>query len=126
MRVNWKTYYSGKFFAGIISSPEFARKPARRLASHLASLTHDELLEKKRVADLAIKTMGISSLFTVTQGTSIANGHTASFHASSPKRNGIKPALLFNISHFLTILIKRAPNHTNYDSEWIEFFKELQ
>ena len=63
MRVNWKTYDSGKFFDEIISSPGFARKPARRLASHLASLTHDELLEKKRAADLAIKTMGIS--FTV-------------------------------------------------------------
>jgi uncharacterized circularly permuted ATP-grasp superfamily protein len=63
MRVNWKTYNSEKFFAGIISSPRFARKPAPRLASHLASLTDDELLEKKRVADLAIKTMGIS--FTV-------------------------------------------------------------
>ena len=59
MRVNWKTYNSGKFFDEIISSPGFARKPARRLASHLASLTHDELLEKKRAADLALVESGV-------------------------------------------------------------------
>jgi uncharacterized circularly permuted ATP-grasp superfamily protein len=63
MRVNWKTYNSGKFYDEIISSPGYARKPARGLASYLRSLTHGELLEKKTAADLAIKTMGIS--FTV-------------------------------------------------------------
>lgn len=63
MRVNWKTYNPGKFFDELISSPGYARKPARRLASYLKSLTHDELLQKKTAAELAIKTMGIS--FTV-------------------------------------------------------------
>lgn len=63
MRVNWKTYNPGKFFDEIISTPGYARKPARGLASYLRSLTHAELLEKKTAADLAIKTMGIS--FTV-------------------------------------------------------------
>ncbi|MFT6055871.1 MAG: putative circularly permuted ATP-grasp superfamily protein, partial [Pseudohongiellaceae bacterium] len=63
MRVNWKTYNPGKFYDEIISSPGYARKPARGLASYLRSLTHEELLEKKTAADLAIKTMGIS--FTV-------------------------------------------------------------
>ncbi|MBT3530854.1 MAG: circularly permuted type 2 ATP-grasp protein [Gammaproteobacteria bacterium] len=63
MRVNWKTYNSGKFYDEIISSPGYARKPARGLASYLRSLTHEELLQKKTAAELAIKTMGIS--FTV-------------------------------------------------------------
>ena len=63
MRVNWKTYNLGEFFDELISSPGYARKPARRLASYLRSLTHEELLEKKTAAELAIKTMGIS--FTV-------------------------------------------------------------
>ncbi|MEC8740896.1 MAG: circularly permuted type 2 ATP-grasp protein, partial [Pseudomonadota bacterium] len=63
MRVNWKTYNPGTFFDEIISSPGYARKPAKKLASHLRLLTHEELLQKKNAAELAIKTMGIS--FTV-------------------------------------------------------------
>lgn len=63
MRVNWKNYNPGKFYDELISSPGYARAPARRLASHLKSLTHEELLQKKLAAELAIKTMGIS--FTV-------------------------------------------------------------
>jgi uncharacterized circularly permuted ATP-grasp superfamily protein len=60
MRVNWKTYNPGKFYDEIISSPGYARKPARGLASYLRSLTHEQLLQKKTAAELAIKTMGIS------------------------------------------------------------------
>jgi uncharacterized circularly permuted ATP-grasp superfamily protein len=63
MRVNWKTYNPGEFFDEIVSSPGYARKPARRLASYLTSLTHEELQQKKQAAELAIKHMGIS--FTV-------------------------------------------------------------
>ena len=63
MRVNWKTYNPRPFFDEIISSPGYARKPAKKLASYLRSLTHEELLQKKTAAELAIKTMGIS--FTV-------------------------------------------------------------
>ena len=63
MRVNWKTYNPGTFFDEIISSPGYARKPAKKLASYLRLLTHEELLQKKTAAELAIKTMGIS--FTV-------------------------------------------------------------
>ncbi|MEC7684819.1 MAG: circularly permuted type 2 ATP-grasp protein [Pseudomonadota bacterium] len=63
MRVNWKTYNPGTFFDEIISSPGYARKPAKKLASYLRLLTHEELFQKKSAAVLAIKTMGIS--FTV-------------------------------------------------------------
>ncbi|GAB5500295.1 MAG: circularly permuted type 2 ATP-grasp protein [Pseudohongiellaceae bacterium] len=63
MRVNWKSYNPGKFYDELISSPGYARKPARQLTSYLRSLTHEELLQKKTAAELAIKTMGIS--FTV-------------------------------------------------------------
>jgi uncharacterized circularly permuted ATP-grasp superfamily protein len=63
MRVNWKSYNPGKFYDELISSPGYARKPARRLASYLRSLNHEDLLRKKTAAELAIKTMGIS--FTV-------------------------------------------------------------
>lgn len=63
MRVNWKTYNPGQFFDELISSPGYARKPARKLASYLRSLNHEDLLQKKTASELAIKTMGIS--FTV-------------------------------------------------------------
>ncbi|MGI9249941.1 MAG: circularly permuted type 2 ATP-grasp protein [Pseudohongiellaceae bacterium] len=63
MRVNWKTYDPGSFHDELISSPGYARRPARRLTSYLSSLTHEALLEKKTAAELAIRTMGIS--FTV-------------------------------------------------------------
>lgn len=63
MRINWKTYNPGKFHDEIISSPGYARKPARQLASYLKSLNHEDLLQKKTAVELAIKTMGIS--FTV-------------------------------------------------------------
>ncbi len=63
MRVNWKTYDPGDFYDELISSPGYARAPARRLASYLRSLYHAELVAKKTAAELAIKTMGIS--FTV-------------------------------------------------------------
>ena len=63
MRVNWKSYNPGDFYDELISSPGYARKHARHLASYLRSLTHEELLQKKTAAELAIKTMGIS--FTV-------------------------------------------------------------
>ncbi len=63
MRVNWKSYNPGQFFDELISSPGYARKPARRLASYLQSLNHEDLLQKRTAAELAIKTMGIS--FTV-------------------------------------------------------------
>jgi len=63
MRINWKTYDPGKFYDEIIRSPGVSRPAARRLANYLRSLTHEELVEKKLAADLAIKTMGIS--FTV-------------------------------------------------------------
>ena len=46
MRVNWKTYNPGTFFDEIISSPGYARKPAKKLASYLRLLTHEELLQK--------------------------------------------------------------------------------
>lgn len=63
MRVNWKAYNPGEFFDELISSPGYARKPARRIASYLSGLTHEDLLLKKTAVELAIKTMGIS--FTV-------------------------------------------------------------
>ena len=63
MRVDWKSYHPGNFYDEIISSPGYARRHAQALVSYLRSLNHAELLEKKRAAELAIKTMGIS--FTV-------------------------------------------------------------
>lgn len=63
MRINWKTYDPGKFYDEIISAQGVARPAARQLANYLKSLTHEDLMEKKLAAELAIKTMGIS--FTV-------------------------------------------------------------
>lgn len=63
MRINWKTYDPGKFYDEIISAQGVPRPAARQLANYLKSLNHDDLIEKKLAAELAIKTMGIS--FTV-------------------------------------------------------------
>ena len=60
MRVNWKIYNPAPFFDEVIRAPGYARKPEKKLASHLRSITHEELLQKKTASELAIKTMGIS------------------------------------------------------------------
>ena len=80
MRVNWKTYNPGPFFDEIISSPGYARKPAKKLASYLRSLTHEELLQKKTAAELAIKTMGISFTVYSDAAISIVSGLWTLFH----------------------------------------------
>jgi len=63
MRIDWKSYQCNDFYDELISSPGYPRKPARILAKYLASLSSEELQQRKAAAELAIKTMGIS--FTV-------------------------------------------------------------
>src|SRR5690554_409067 len=63
MQIDWRTYDPGQFYDELISSPGHPRKATRHLAKYLASLSGEELQERKRSAELAIKTMGIS--FTV-------------------------------------------------------------
>lgn len=63
MHINWREYDSGEFYDELISSPGHPRKVARHLAKHLASLSAEDIAERKLSAELAIKTMGIS--FTV-------------------------------------------------------------
>jgi uncharacterized circularly permuted ATP-grasp superfamily protein len=63
MAINWNTYEPGNFYDEIISSPGNPRLPARRLVSHLKSLSDDEVLERRNSADVTIKKMGIT--FTV-------------------------------------------------------------
>ena len=63
MTINWKSYDPGKFYDELISSPGYPRKAARILTKYLASLSHDELKQRKAAVEHAIKSMGIS--FTV-------------------------------------------------------------
>lgn len=63
MKIDWKSYNPGSFYDELISSPGYARKPARVLARYLGSLNQDELQQRQAAAELVIKTMGIS--FTV-------------------------------------------------------------
>lgn len=63
MKIDWLDYHSGSFYDEIINTPGIPRPETRHLANYLASLSGDELRERKLSADLAIKTMGIS--FTV-------------------------------------------------------------
>lgn len=60
MTINWKTYDPDKFYDEIISSPGNARAPARRLVSHLRSLSDDDIRDRRASADVAIKKMGIT------------------------------------------------------------------
>lgn len=63
MQIDWGNYDSGGFYDEMISSPGNPRRAARQLANYLASLSSEDLQERKLSAELAIKTMGIS--FTV-------------------------------------------------------------
>lgn len=63
MTISWNAYEPGNFYDEIISSPGNARLPARRLVSHLKSLSDEEILERRTSADVNIKKMGIT--FTV-------------------------------------------------------------
>lgn len=63
MKINWKSYHPDPFYDELISSPGYPRKAARVLARYLASLTNEELQQRKTAGELAIKTMGIT--FTV-------------------------------------------------------------
>ncbi|MEX1197571.1 MAG: circularly permuted type 2 ATP-grasp protein [Pseudohongiellaceae bacterium] len=63
MHIDWKEYQTGGFYDELISSPGYPRSPARILARYLASLSSEELQQRKAAAELAIKTLGIS--FTV-------------------------------------------------------------
>lgn len=63
MRVDWKSYQPNGFYDELISSPGYARGPARTLCRYLRKLGGDELKVRAAAAELAIKTMGIT--FTV-------------------------------------------------------------
>jgi uncharacterized circularly permuted ATP-grasp superfamily protein len=63
VRIDWKNYHSDGFYDELISSPGYARSPARSLCRYLRKLGGDELKARAAAADLAIKTMGIT--FTV-------------------------------------------------------------
>lgn len=68
--VDWSSYDPAPFYDELIGPGGRPRRHARRLARHLASLSADELAERRRAAELAIKTMGIT--FTVyTEGGNI-------------------------------------------------------
>ncbi len=63
MRINWQNYDPKEFYDEIVSSPGYARVPARGLAKYLRSLTEQQLKRRQRAADLAIAEMGVT--FTV-------------------------------------------------------------
>jgi uncharacterized circularly permuted ATP-grasp superfamily protein len=63
MTINWKNYDPGSFYDELISSPGYARAPARNLAAWLRSLSDEELQVRKVDAELAIIDKGVT--FTV-------------------------------------------------------------
>lgn len=63
MTIDWNSYQPGNFYDEIISSPGHARAPARRLVTHLKSLSDEEILDRRNSADATIKKMGVT--FTV-------------------------------------------------------------
>lgn len=70
MPINWTEYDPAPFFDEIISTPGYARAPARKLVSYLRSLADEEILARKQAAEVTIKAMGVS--FTVyTEGSNI-------------------------------------------------------
>jgi uncharacterized circularly permuted ATP-grasp superfamily protein len=61
--IDWKQYNPGGFYDELISSPGYARAPARTLIKYLRSLSDQELQTRIEAAELAIIEMGIT--FTV-------------------------------------------------------------
>ncbi len=70
MTIDWQTYPSEEFYDELLSAPSQPRPAARILCDYLASLSAEDLRERKMAAELAIQIMGIT--FTVyTEGGSI-------------------------------------------------------
>jgi uncharacterized circularly permuted ATP-grasp superfamily protein len=70
MTIDWKKYDPGECYDELISTPGYARAPARNLAAWLRSLSDEELQTRKVDAELAIIDKGVS--FTVyTEGENI-------------------------------------------------------
>lgn len=63
MAIDWKNYSTDTFFDELMSSPGNARKPAKKLVSHLRGLSEDALATRKLTAESTVKEMGVS--FTV-------------------------------------------------------------
>ncbi len=70
MTIDWQHYSTDGYYDELISAPGEPRPVARVLCDYLASLSDEELAERKTAAELAIQVMGIT--FTVyTEGGSI-------------------------------------------------------
>jgi uncharacterized circularly permuted ATP-grasp superfamily protein len=63
MTIDWQNYHIEEFYDELLSAPGQTRPAARVLCDYLASLSDDELSERKTAAELAIQVMGIT--FTV-------------------------------------------------------------
>ena len=63
MTIDWKHYDPGEFYDELISTPGYARAPARNLTAWLRSLSDKELQQRKLDAELAIIDKGVT--FTV-------------------------------------------------------------
>ena len=63
MSIDWSQYTPGEFFDELIDSDLNARPPAGKLVEYLASLTKEELQQRKQLAEATIQEMGVS--FTV-------------------------------------------------------------
>lgn len=63
MTIDWKNYSSGGFFDELMSPNSNARRPAKKLVSHLSSLNEEDFASRKAAAESTIKEMGVS--FTV-------------------------------------------------------------
>ena len=70
MPINWKDYKVGDTYDELIGPSGRARKPASLISKYLSSLGDEELQERSRAAEFAMKVMGIT--FTVySEGTEI-------------------------------------------------------
>lgn len=63
MTIAWKDYNPDGFYDELISSPGYARKPAKKLVSYLKTLSEEEIAARKHAAETTIREMGVS--FTV-------------------------------------------------------------
>jgi uncharacterized circularly permuted ATP-grasp superfamily protein len=66
--IDWKQYSPGDFYDELISSPGYARAPARALIKYLRSLSDQELLARMEAAELAILEMGITFMVYTERG----------------------------------------------------------
>jgi uncharacterized circularly permuted ATP-grasp superfamily protein len=92
MTIEWQQYAAKGSYDELIDDATGPRPAAQALCEYLASLSDEELRERKTAAELAILVMGITfTVYNTKAAASTALGRSTSCRALSPNANGTAP-----------------------------------